>query len=363
MVVASAERKPTETAARLRKYREARKLKVTRVRHELEALEAELARLQGGPSTDQGGVRPTSPYEMAVRVLQRHNAALRDETAKQTKLAQMLLLWVIAQDVPREGPSIQYLRTQSILPADPDARRKGYEWLSLRLYHAACDAAFPSFGSSVVADGTKFTLHQGHNDCLSVAGMESHVQHTFFSNFKTVANVLWGIEQKSTSSFIESAGIVDTVHDDLYYYCGTMMGGANVHRIVCRFREDANRIVMTQCNVADDAWFPLAPREMRSHGYSWTICERVTDSITLVRHGLCHFTPLTTSGVASLGQIGRMYGLASPDDDGILEAPYIERIRAAAETSFHQGYQALVVGLAGVLRQLEGPGVDVPQSV
>ncbi|KAF0719813.1 Aste57867_780 [Aphanomyces stellatus] len=72
--------------------------------------------------------------------------------------------------------------------------------------------------------------------------------------------------------------------------------------------EDDTRVVITYVALAHDEALPMDTDVIRSPGYGWTSFERVTGTITLIRHNNVAATPVATTGQsATLAQIGQLY--------------------------------------------------------
>ncbi|KAF0714588.1 Aste57867_3800 [Aphanomyces stellatus] len=339
----SRERRRRSEALRQRRVRVEKKVEQSLLQAEIQHLQEELARM----IHPKRGATCDSSFDRATDVLVAFSRSLRAECATQHQLARALVAWV-ASHTPQPGLAPRPSWMDSTLLDDPLARRHGYQWLSERVYNNAASVfAQPSSCDSAVEDAIQFVVHTGKDSDgrLSIAAFESQDQHTFFYNYKDVAHALWScIEQNSFVEMTIVSGsevrwllVVDTVSDRLVYHCGFNHGTrTNVRRLQCLF-ESPERIVMAYNFLAHDERFPLAPGELRSPGYGWTIFERVTDSITFVRHATLHYAPLTTTGVASLEAIGRLFGQSGVDH---CEA-YIERIRSIAERTAVHGFESV----------------------
>ncbi|KAF0711393.1 Aste57867_5295 [Aphanomyces stellatus] len=295
---------------------------------------------------------PPSPFSIvspSQRVLQKHNKSLRRQVDDHEALARLLHTWVLSQQ-PASEPSTRAPWNHSTLLANAAGRRHGLQWLSDKVYHNAV-ASMPRaavFGASV-QDAFRFTLHTtpDHDD---VAAMETHLQHTFFANVKDVARVIWGCEHPSSplkTYVVATDELVEQVHDRLIYNHGVYQGtGTDVRRIVSWF-EDAHRIVITFTLLTEDECFPVARGQIRTHGFCWVIVERVTHSVSLLRHSVLHFKPVTADGPASLDDIGRMYNLHRGASQP--RHAFVEQIRSAAEAAARDRYQTLLANLSQVL--------------
>ncbi|KAF0692823.1 Aste57867_16135 [Aphanomyces stellatus] len=325
---------------RLRKYRAQKKV-------ELNELEKELWYLQGKLAQLQAARRGHTPHTATPT----EHKALHDAVEKQTRLIRILSVWVASQT---PEPSLVAPTAHATLLDDPSARLQGYYWLSNRVYHTAT-TAFPShpFGSRV-DDSFQFQMHvaDADGDGPIVTGMETHVQHTFFTSLDCVKTLLWSCEEHNRvqTYVVSSSESVDHVSHHLVYYGGVYQStNTRVRRLVCLF-EDTDRVVFTYVLVAHDERFPMAEGEVRTHGFSWTIAESVTDHITLVRHSTMHFAPVTRHGVASLQDIGRLYGQSA--DGARYRQAYVERIRSVAEIRNRDQYRALTSSLSHLLDQI-----------
>ncbi|KAF0719561.1 Aste57867_955 [Aphanomyces stellatus] len=346
-MLVDADRKFSE-ALRFRRLRAAKKAEMQDLRAEVHRLERELSCLQTAPHPSSA--RRMGPQAMAMHVLQTQNAALRERIKTQRQLARVLSVWVSSQ-CPSQDLPLRYAWKDATLLAHPLARRQGYEWLSRRVYHNAvsrCSRMHP-FGDRV-DDALHYELVTADNDDndagVSIARTQGHIQHTFFGNYKTIAAVLWdkhcrGQYVKPYPHATVSPGVLDHVTSHLVYYTFAYDGiGVHAHHILSKV-EEPNRIVLTVALVADDECHPLAADDLRQHGFCWFILERVTDTITLWRSALYVHAPITAHGVASLAQMGQLYGLPEMAP-AMSRASYIERIRSVGHAVATDGTRRLV---------------------
>ncbi|KAF0711916.1 Aste57867_4987 [Aphanomyces stellatus] len=350
----SDEKKRAE-ALRVRKYREAQKA-------DLKLLEAEqrhwaemLERLKASQKNDRRSKSARSrPSALAMDLSRRQNKALRNQVGEYDELLHLLETWVASQQLT-QGPSHLRAWTESTLMAHPAARRQGYHWLSERVYHNAT-IAVPEHPFGIrVDDAAQFKLHTSDDvdGGASIVGMEVHVQHTYFSNFKTVANLVWSFGQKNSAvkAYLASQ-VLEEVDDHTVYSSGVYDGTrTNVRRIISIF-EGADRIVITHALVTDDELHPMAPGELRTHGFAWTIVERVTDEISLMRHSTFHFAPMSSQGVVSQAELGQLFG-KDPDDIRHRDA-FIEQVGGVAEATYVNGLQKFALKLGEAVDQLSG---------
>ncbi|KAF0687037.1 Aste57867_21198 [Aphanomyces stellatus] len=353
------ERRRAAALARVRNMRAKEKQEMQRLTREIQVLEATLATLATDASGNRFNRQPCriSPFEMAQQVLRKHNAALHEQVLLQRQLAQLLYIWASAQH-PKQELSNQPSWIESTLLAYPVARRQGYQWHSDRLYHNAKQLTprpYPSHDQAdAMRDAIRFEFHTTEDDVgqKQVGRMACHVQHTVFANYKTVAGFLWGCEKQQSKEKETFCNLVelDRVHAHLAYYNGQrQLFGLHVRRIDCLY-DDGDRIVLTYCPIAHDECFPRPDGDLLYHGFGWTVLERVTDDITLVRFAAI-YPPLTKQGAAavSLAETGQLYGLSA---DGVAHREaYIERIRAAAEDLYTRGLQRVTSALSYVLEK------------
>ncbi|KAF0696321.1 Aste57867_12918 [Aphanomyces stellatus] len=326
---------------RKRKYRDERRAKIKCLEQELLRLQTELAQVQAHPTTRKARI---SPFALAAQVLQKHNQALQTHVQDQRHLVKLMAAWVASQ-VPTAGIPSAASWLHSTLVADPVTRRHGFEWLSERAYHMGlqqqASAGHPIFGG--VHDGVRFNMHTSNSDDgLTIAGMETNLQFTFFAPFQRCAHMLWGMLKDNWlvgTPVISSHQDAERVDDRLVYFSGANERlGTSMRRILGMFK-DSHRVVITYVMIADDERFPLKDGEIRSHGYGWTIFEHVDDDITLMRHSHVQFTPKTTNGVANLEEIGRMFGRSGVGSQ--YPEAYIEHIRSSAEATYVQSFETL----------------------
>ncbi|KAF0697106.1 Aste57867_12183 [Aphanomyces stellatus] len=341
-------------ALRFRQRRAAQKDQHKRLEEQLRTLQAEIEHLKKCPPPPK---TRENPYHVAAQVLFKYNQSLRDDVKRQTTLAKLLSSWVASQyPIPALPKRASWI--ESTLLAHPAARRQGFQWLSERVYHNAV-AAMPHhpFGSRV-DDRWRFDLHTCNDDVegMTLGCTESHAQHTFFANVSDVADAVWACQCQG--NYLRtypcsnlSPGVLEQVQRHLVYFCVAFEGiGAHVRRIMSLF-EDDHRMLITFALVAEDECFPIETNEMRSHGFGWISLERVAATITLMRYSLYLFAPVTAHGVASLEEIGQLYGLSSAGT--CHREAYIERIRTMAEATFEQGNKRAVEYLAHRLEQVD----------
>ncbi|KAF0719809.1 Aste57867_776 [Aphanomyces stellatus] len=309
-----------------------------------EFLEAMVLRLQGELQQLQDEVRSRDTTALLQAIDDAENASLREEVARQSKLADALHKWVVSHLPCPRAMSTQTSWRESTLMADPIARRHGLEWLSQRAYHNAI-STFPRhpFGSSV-ADDVRTVLHtapdaDGDNR-LGVTAMEVHAQGTFFANFKAFGRMLWAMldTHSFTNSLIASSfQVVDKAHDDLVYSCsGDYRTGLRTHRVLAYF-DDPTRVVITFSFLAHDECVPIRDSEMRTNGSAWIVLERVTDEITLLRHSVVYLQSVTKHGKSSLHHLGRMFG--RNETEILHREAFIQEMRAAADEHYVRGYK------------------------
>ncbi|KAF0697108.1 Aste57867_12185 [Aphanomyces stellatus] len=258
------------------------------------------------------------PVALAVRMLRKHNQELRQSVERQALIARLLASWVHSHSgihgVLSQGPLVDVASRRSspgslcpyavTLLGHPVARKQGFQWLTEKLYHNAI-VAFPQHPLGHRADDDLEVHLRSTTDDVddtSILGIEMHVKHTFFGHYQTLGNLMWTFGQHHSPCkriwCRRTWTMFNTVHSTGVYE-GT---GTNVRRIVREF-EDSDRIVLTHALIAQDELFPFAPSELRTHGYVWTVLEKVIDSITPFD------VPFCPSGVASLDDIGRLFHL------------------------------------------------------
>ncbi|KAF0695921.1 Aste57867_13296 [Aphanomyces stellatus] len=355
---------------RMRKYREEEQLEAKRLRKELELLQEKHAKMKASETSTPTQRR--NPFEMAAMVLRRHNQALREEASNRHQLARLLYQWVASQHhvpTPPASTGMSWIQTTSLL-SNPLVRHEGMTWLSQRVYHTAQAASNNVFHGSM-EDGCRFTMHTTDDDDgqPTVAGMECHVQHTFFANYKAVAALVWRLDVR-LSPVISNTKIMDHVHDKLVYFCGVHKGTGSHSRRVLHYYDEPGRVIITHALVADDECFPVTQGEFQSRGFNWydeklcfcrcrveicftAIIERVTDNITLFRRSHFYMPATATAAAASLEDIGRLYGQSA---DGLEHRlAYIERCRRVVNVSYEQNYHMMTGTLTRTLAEQNEP--------
>ncbi|CAK4753686.1 unnamed protein product [Aphanomyces euteiches] len=187
----------------------------------------------------------------------------------------------------------------------------------------------------------KFNLHKAYDDngIETIAAMEIHSQfHIVFATLYDVANSLWDfiIETSYATSALVTCEPVNFFHDRLIYSHGVNdHNSTDLLRIMGMFIED-DRIVLTLTKIAHDELFPIPPGQARTHGYGWLVFERVTDTIIRVRHSDLHLAPMTSHGVATLDEMGHLFGI--PRRFSETSECFLERIHTAAESTYLEKY-------------------------
>ncbi|KAF0695920.1 Aste57867_13295 [Aphanomyces stellatus] len=357
---------------RMRRLRAHEKDESARLQSTLVQLQSHLARLHAA------GRHRGESEQAAIAFIKRK--ALREQVASQVKLVELLSAWVASQGpatqsrVSSECSSSSWLH--ATLPAHPAARHEGFEWLSKRVYHAAIrmcqtslSARSPLHVVKRVDEAHSFNVHtcEMDDDGTSIAGTESHVQSIFFAHFKLVARAVWKLYGLTSNSVVSSLEVWTGRCGNIFLFwqqkgllpplvfVGTTHFSGKYHdtgvtlRRILRLFEDADRVVIVMTLVAEDDCFPLAPEDIRTRGCGWTIMERVTDSITVVRHSVLSMAPLTTHGVAALDEIGRAYGQGRAGVEH--RRAYIERICNVASTKSHAEYQQVTALIRHFLQE------------
>ncbi|CAK4200950.1 unnamed protein product [Aphanomyces euteiches] len=266
------------------------------------------------------------------------NQKLRSDAIRMHAICQALNDWVLSQVPSRElTPKASWMH--STLVANPIARVYGYKWFSDKIYHAA-QRYFPQepFGNTV-DDAMRHVLHTDvDEDGLSnVGAMELHLQTTFFTNFKTAADLFWSFVITNnfiTSSFTSSSWIEDSVDARLVYHCVLNPHTGTYNRRILRMYEEPNRVIITFASIADDERATF---------------ERVSDKITISRFTTLHTAPVTARGPASLEQIGRLYGRSAHGIEH--REAYIEQLRSIAERVYLNGFMHLQKSFTAVVEQ------------
>ncbi|KAF0695919.1 Aste57867_13294 [Aphanomyces stellatus] len=337
-----------QARVRMQKLRAAERNEARDLKVAIEGLEKEVAARRGA---------------LVWRACIKEKHRLEDDVRRKTYLATLLKVWTLSLEplVDHFGPGIPWI--ESTLLAHPTARREGFDWLSQRVYHAALRAYSVEDPSSqsheTIHNGIQCDLTTRVNDdgdrCIAV--MHTHVQHVFFAPFKEVARLIWIAERlrATVPSAASGAYVLEELkhlHDRLVYYGATYKRGGVVARRIDSMFVDDHRVVITHTFVADDECLPIASGMLLTPGFGWTIAERITDSITLVRHKIVQFAHLGTDGEAPLEDVGRVFGLSR--DGAQHRDAYIERIRSAGDANGHQTYQHMVQMLSAALTNLGG---------
>ncbi|KAF0716899.1 Aste57867_2602 [Aphanomyces stellatus] len=320
---------------RMRRLRATKKVERGALQDQIRLLETTVARLRlehRRRGFHDGDASPRHP-------------CLHTQVMRQSKLIQLLQTWVAMQHPP-EGLHERPSWLHSTLLADPVARRQGFQWLSDKVFHGATGAPprRVDFATRLAAGDTiGFVLHttgehswNDPDDDDDVMAMELHVHSIVFAPLAAVAATIWRLlhETSVATTLLTTCKMVEQVHDHLVYHHGVNpRNGMSVRRIMCRYQDTADRTVFTCVKLTHDDCFPLVDDDIRSHGFAWTVIERVTDSITVVRQSYLHFVPVTTAGALSLADLGAMFQVPPPCETDS-RAAYMERLRTAAEIVF-----------------------------
>ncbi|KAF0716902.1 Aste57867_2605 [Aphanomyces stellatus] len=336
---------------RMRRHRAAKQAEASNLRAEVDCLEARLATLQ-------------LEADVRRRQLKRHaidgsDQALRDHVMAQTSLAHTLYHWVRSQVArPQPGLTERPSWREMTLLGDPAARRQGFPWLSDRVYHTAMRTRPASNPIATSADDAmSFCMHTatGEDGHVHVTATELHMHSIVFAPFDVIGDACWHFMAATSfgTTSTMTCGVVETPDRNLIYDYGVNpRNGSTVRRIMRMYTDDAARIVITYAKVAHDNLFPLHDGELRSHGMGWTIIEPVTDGISVVRHSVSNFVPVTSHGPISLREMGHLFALPPTTDEMIQksEALYLEQLHAAAQVAHVDEIQA---GVRAFRAQLE----------
>ncbi|KAF0716051.1 Aste57867_3054 [Aphanomyces stellatus] len=320
----------------------ARKKTETKLLHaELRSLQERLAQLQTRSSPAK---QTTNPFREAVAVLQQHNLSLRKDVERQRELMRLLYSWVVVR--PPHVKLTPWMPLQDVtLVANPVARHQGLQWLSERVYHNAIRASPDAVRSMDDAIDSIMHFCDDDDDGKRIAAIEYTAQHTWFANFKTVAEMVWRRDlaqgRPSTNYGHHVPEHVEHVHSRLVYKIGRCEGFGRRACSVLGLFEDPTRIVTTFCLVPTDERVPLAQGELRVHGFGWTMWEQVTESITLSRHVLIQFAPVSAHGKVSLADAGDLFRLPWNSKQDHQEA-YMEHLRRVVNTNYQQRVRAFI---------------------
>ncbi|KAF0719597.1 Aste57867_926 [Aphanomyces stellatus] len=325
---------------RQRKHQLAKKDERKRLEKELRALQEKLAWISS--KRPPGGASRTSsnPFAIATQVIRERAKDLRDEVKNIYKLANLLYYWVASQE-PQPDIGCRSSWVEATLVADPVARRQGYAWLSQKAYHTAISAM--PYICRPATESVESMLHTiDGDDGLNIAAFSIQLNSPVFANYKHTAKVWFEMIQSA-----DADTVVDKVDDKLYFYRGCSSHNGSVTCVVQSVVEEPDRIVMTAVSVMDDEMYPLCTHQVQLHGFHWTVLERVTESITLMRQFMLQCTPVTADGVVSLAKMGEFVGLST---DGIEHREtYIERFRNALDTRNGEVYRGRMQSFARTL--------------
>ncbi|KAF0695917.1 Aste57867_13292 [Aphanomyces stellatus] len=328
-------------ALRLRRYRSAKKVELATLKQHIFHLEAALSRLKS-KALAPGNVGSQHDATTALAILCRYNQSLREKVKTHAKLAQVLAAWVTSHHPPL-GVSRRSTWVESTLLDDPTARHQGFQWLSQRVYYMALASSARPAERLERSEAYSFRLHTYVNDDgeTNIAAMDLQLQTIYFTNATRIGRGLWhrlSQNQLAIDSVLPTTTVVETVQDKTVYHCGVYEGNdVRSCRIMTRFEDTDERVVITFCLVKDDERRALEEGEFRTHGLGWAVFERVTDGITKLRFSVVHYAPRTRRGRASLAEIGQLYGLSNKGIEH--RDAYIERLRRVIGETFIQGIQ------------------------
>ncbi|KAF0716901.1 Aste57867_2604 [Aphanomyces stellatus] len=345
----TAQRRQAE-CVRQRKYRASKKSQHERLQAELQSLMAQLKRLQSLDNHPSNRRRLDETLSRQIRHMPglgtintaAHHASkvLRAQIQRHAHLASLLYAWVAASQPPQPSLSPQPTWLCSTLLADPIARREGFLWLSDRVYHNAvrgwCPQPPTTLAGDTIDDTIGFQLHEDDN--LDIAAMDLRIQSIVFEPLREIVSAFWTFlhEHSFATLWAVAATVVESIDEKVVYHEGVHPHhGTSMRRVMRLYDDESHRAVITYTKVATDERYPLADGDVRAHGSGWTIFERVTDSVTIVRTCLFNLTPVTTRGPIPLEEMGQLFlerETVSTAHKRYHRRALIERIRAAAET-------------------------------
>ncbi|KAG9398606.1 hypothetical protein AC1031_014390 [Aphanomyces cochlioides] len=300
-------------------------------RNELNQLKAEARRL----ATYLSELKAPQSKSGQLENLEAENSSLQAKLNHLQNLVQALSYWANVNEAPQKGLSYQPAITT--LFAHPITRRQGIQWLSERVYHEACRVlplTHPYRGQIEDAMSLDVFLSEDiDEEGATIAGIETKCQYTVCTNFENAAQCSWENSIGTSPDSPVSRMLIDKVDDRFMYFHHTNSRiGTNALTIAGLFKE-ANRVVVTNCFVANDELFPLGNGLQRPHGFSWTVYQSVAPDITLIYNHAFQYTPLSANGrPIPLERIGELFGL-SPQ--GVQHrTTFIEQIRSAAEAAY-----------------------------
>ncbi|KAH9124871.1 hypothetical protein AeMF1_004425 [Aphanomyces euteiches] len=278
------------------------------------------------------------------------NLRLRTQINECNDLLYLLSQWVEVNQHPQRDLSNRTTWIETTLLAHPITRRQGIQWLSERVYHQAShclpfhqpyqqqmDAAnvvpltYPSHHIKVAFSLKVHVSYDIDEEGPTVAAMETRYEYTMNKNFDKAAYIHWDALLRANS--IISKELIERVDDRfMYYHHRNHQFGTHILSIAGHFKQH-NRVVITNCYIAQDELFHHPRNVLRPHGFSWTVFDDIAPGLTRVHNFAIQYTPKTTNGkVIPLSTIGRIFG--RPPLDSQSRHAYIEQIRTAAESAY-----------------------------
>ncbi|KAF0692468.1 Aste57867_16459 [Aphanomyces stellatus] len=298
------------TADERRQYERQRKRRYrAELRSEQERLEVQVARLQELLQTHLGRPDVVVPRRFQHQSKEKHreltqsatqNRSLRDQVNRHRDLLRRLHTWVTASVQPSLDDNYPHLH--STLLADPAARPYGLRWLTDRVFHAA--RATHGFDGSV---DDKIRLDIRLDTDGEIRGMENHDQHTVLANFRTVADAAWALDMEQATQSTRCKSIL--VQEDVCYARVLYARLGTSFCTLSRRYDTSDFAVIVYVFVRDDECFPLQEGELRPHGFSWAIFQKITDDVTLSRCATVQYAPVTTDGVISFEKQAAIFGV------------------------------------------------------
>ncbi|KAF0719806.1 Aste57867_773 [Aphanomyces stellatus] len=157
-----------------------------------------------------------------------------------------------------------------------------------------------------------------------------------------VQAILWDYVNRNGILSYSNVPVEATSHVGQHISYGVLSNRINhtTTRRVLRMYQEETRCVITYAALREDECFPQTLDEVRSHGFACTFIERISESITLVRHSHVYLTPFRAHARVSLEDLGRMV-LQTTDGLEHRDA-YVCRITSTAERSFATEFQTIL---------------------
>ncbi|KAF0687798.1 Aste57867_20501 [Aphanomyces stellatus] len=227
------------------------------------------------------------------------NAHLRSDVHRLQCILRTLETWVVRSVPPVLADGQPWLH--STLLADPISRKYGFRWLTDRVFHVGARLFSPT-----VDDGLRVDF-QTDKDTLDVLSVQVFGTHTLFGDFRVAANIIWDAIGTNVHAKLDMVVVADA--DDMVYVREFNPEFGTSYCKLARRYDLPTRVVLAFVDVADDECFPLADHEVRPHGFTLVVLERVTPDITLRYQLSVHYSPLTCRGPIPFDQSVAIFGV------------------------------------------------------